>query len=50
MYEHLGRKLQNYNSILAIEEKMINIKNDINDVRMRSYMAQNLFERSFEFF
>ena len=50
MTECMNILAENYNSILAIEEKMINIKNDINDVRMRSYMAQNLFEISFEFF
>ena len=39
---------ENYSSILTIEEKMINIQIDVNDVRERSYMAQNLFERSFD--
>ena len=27
---------------------MINIQKDVNDVRARSYMAQNIFERSFK--
>ena len=39
---------ENYNSILTIEEKMINIQKYVNDVRARSYMAQNLFDKSFE--
>ena len=39
---------ENYNSLLSIEERMINIHKDINDIRTRSYIAQNLFERSFE--
>ena len=39
---------ENYSSILMIEEKMINIQKDVNDVRARSYMAHNLFEKSFE--
>ena len=39
---------KNYNSLLSIEERMINIQKYINDLRTRSYIAQNLFERSFE--
>ena len=39
---------ENYNSLLSIEERMINIQKDINDIRTRSYIAQNIFERSFE--
>ena len=50
MAECMNILAENYNSVLTIEENMINIKNDINDVRTRSYMAQNLFERSFEIF
>ena len=50
MAEGMNILIENYNSILTIEEKMINIQNDINDVRTRSHMAQNLFGRSFENF
>ena len=39
---------ENYNSLISIEERMINIQKDINDIRTRSYLAQNLFEKSFE--
>ena len=43
MAECMNILVENYNSILTIEEKMINIQKDINDVRTRSYMTQNLF-------
>ena len=33
---------------MTIEEKIINLQKDINDTRTKSYMAQNLLERSFE--
>ena len=39
---------ENYNSLMTIEEKIINLQKDINDTRTKSYMAQNLLERSFE--
>ena len=38
----------NYNSLMTIEEKMINLQKYINDTRTKYYMAQNLLERSFE--
>ena len=44
MVEGMNILAENYNSILMIEEKMIKIQKDINDVRTRSYMTQNLFE------
>ena len=50
MAEGMNFLAENYNSILTIKEKMINIQKDINDVRTRSYMAQNLFEISSEIF
>ena len=34
---------ENSNSLLSIEERMINIQKDINDIRTRSYLAQNIF-------
>ena len=48
MAECMNILVENYNSILTIKEKMIDIQKDINDVRTRPYMAKNLFERSFE--
>ena len=36
---------ENYNSLISIEERMINIQKDINDIRTRSYLTQNLFEK-----
>ena len=50
MAEGMSILAENYNSIMTIEEKMINIKKDINDVRTRSYMAKNLFKRSLQIF
>ena len=50
MVEGMNILAENYNSILTVEEKMINIQKDRNDVRTRSYMAQNIFERSFKNF
>ena len=50
MAEGMNILVENYNSILTIEEKMINIQKYINYVRTRSSMAQNIFERSFEKF
>ena len=48
MAEGMNILAENYSSILLIEEKMINIQKVVNDVRARSYMSQNLFEKSFE--
>ena len=48
MVEGMNILAKIYSSIQTIEEKMINIQKDVNDVRARSYMAQNHFERSFE--
>ena len=50
MAEGMSILAENYNSIMTIEEKMINIQKDINDVRTRSYMAKNLFKRSLQIF
>ena len=50
MAEGMNILAKNYNSILTIEEKIKNIQKDINNVRSISYMAQNLFKRSFEIF
>ena len=44
----MNSPVENYKSLLSIEERMINIQKDINDIRTRSYLAQNIFKKSFE--
>ena len=39
---------ENYNALISIEEKVINLKKDINDIRSKSYISQNLIEKCFE--
>ena len=39
---------ENYNFLITLEEKVINLQKYINDIRTKSYMAQNLMEKSFE--
>ena len=39
---------ENYNDLISIEEKIINLKKDINDIRSKSYISQNLLEKCFE--
>ena len=39
---------ENYNTLISIEEKLINLQNDINNIRSKSYISQNLFEKCFE--
>ena len=48
MAEGMNILTKNYNSLMTIEEKMINLQKDINDIRAKYYMAQNLLEISFE--
>ena len=36
---------ENYNALDSIEEKIINLQKDINDIRSKSYISQNLLER-----
>ena len=38
----------NYNAVISIEEKVINLQKDINNIRTKSYMSQNLLEKCFE--
>ena len=40
--------VENYNSLISIEEKVINLQKDINNIRTESYMTQNLLEKCFE--
>ena len=48
MVEGMNMIAFNYNAFLLIEEKVINLQKDINDIRTKSYMSQNLFEKCFE--
>ena len=43
LVEGMNSLAENSNSLLSIEERMINIQKDINDIRPRSYLAQNIF-------
>ena len=36
---------ENYNVLMLIEEKVINLQKDINDIKSKSYLSQNLFEK-----
>ena len=48
MTEGMNMVLENYNSLISIEEKVINLQKDINDIRSESYISQNLLEKCFE--
>ena len=39
---------ENYNDLISIEEKIINLQKDINDIRSKSYISQNILENCFE--
>ena len=39
---------ENYNAFISIEEKVINLQKEINDIRSKSYVSQNLLEKCFE--
>ena len=39
---------ENYNALISIEEKVINLQKYINDIRSKSYISQNLLEKCFE--
>ena len=46
--EGMNMVLENYNTLISIEEKVINLQKDINDIRSKSYISQNLLEKCFE--
>ena len=48
MVEGMNIITKNYNTLISIEEKVINLYNDINNIRTKSYMSQNLLEIFFE--
>ena len=39
---------ENYNDLISIEEKVINLQKYINNIRSKSYISQNLLEKCFE--
>ena len=45
MAEGMNMISENYNALITIEEKVINLQKDINDIRSKSYIPQNLLER-----
>ena len=48
MAEGMNIIAENYNALISIEEKVINLQKDINNIRSKSYMSQNLLEKCFE--
>ena len=48
MAEGMNIIVENYSAFILIEEKVINLQKDINNIRSKSYMSQNLLEKCFE--
>ena len=48
MAKEINIIVENNNVFILIEEKVINLQKDINDIRSKSYMSQNFFEKCFE--
>ena len=48
MAEEMNIIVENYNALISIEEKVINLQKYINNIRSKSYMSQNLLEKCFE--
>ena len=48
MVEGMNMVSENYNALISIEEKVINLQKDINDIRSKSYISKNLLEKCFE--
>ena len=48
MAEGMNMISENYNSLISVEEKVINLQKDINDIRSKSYISQNFLEKCFE--
>ena len=48
MAEGMNLISENYNALISIEEKVINVQKDINEIRSKSYISQNLIEKCFE--
>ena len=39
---------KNYDDLISIEEKIINLQKYINDIRSKSYLSQNFIKKCFE--
>ena len=48
MAEEMNIIAENYNALITIEEKVINLQKYINNIITKSYMSQNLLEKCFE--
>ena len=48
MAEGMNMISENYNVLISIKENIINLQKDINDIRSKSYISQNLLEKCFE--
>ena len=48
MAEGMNVISKNYNDLISIEEKVINLQKYINNIRSKSYMSQNLLVKCFE--
>ena len=48
MVEGMNTIAENYNNLIPIEEKVINLQKNINNIIFKSYMSQNLLEKCFE--
>ena len=48
MAEGMNVISENYKDLISIEENVINLQKDINDIRSKSYISQNLLEKCFE--
>ena len=48
MAEGMNVISENYNDLISIEEKVINLQKDINDIRSKLYISQNLLEKCFK--
>ena len=42
MDEGMNMISENYNALISIEEKVINLQKYINDIRSKSYISQNV--------
>ena len=48
MVEGMNMISENCNSLISIEENVLNLQKYINDIRSKSYISQNLLEKCFE--
>ena len=48
MVEEMNIIAENYNALISIEEKVINLQKNISNIRTESYMTQNFLEKCFK--